>query len=355
MNKFVRFLNKIFIRCACVLLVVPKNRKNTCLLLFYVLVLLALLSTSFYFRYACLYQDLTLGRLIIYILCDVTQTCGCLAVLNILYTYRKTHLWQKLYENVNVLEYNEQQDHAIIIITFFVQIVLYLYKVFMIYLLWYMSISVHNLHFLLLMWLSYFINFIYKTVVYTLLTIIILDIKRKLMVANEQLNSDLISMDVTAIHAYVNQAIKGGKTFNRLFGYQLLIFNFQWFLFFLVILLNIIVIINPEKYDYPVNLLENLNIFACEVILMTFNPCVLAFACDMVATEADTFMVTCYEIEEKFHYSSREYHKLQTLTSIVGNGVLQFTAAKFIEIKRSMMLSLIASATTYFIALVEFY
>ncbi|KAL1489611.1 hypothetical protein ABEB36_013559 [Hypothenemus hampei] len=175
--------------------------------------------------------------------------------------------------------------------------------------------------------------------------------------ANEQLNSDLISIDVTAIHTYVNQAIEGGKTFNRLFGYQLLIFYFQWFMFIMMNHICIKAFIHPEKYGYihHINILEKLILLAFESILIAFNPCAVVFVCDMVAAEADKFMAACYEIEEKFHYSSHEYHELQTLICILANGVLQFTAAKFIEIKRSMMLSLIVSATTYFIALEQYF
>ncbi|KAL1489757.1 hypothetical protein ABEB36_013692 [Hypothenemus hampei] len=290
--------------------------------------------------------------LIIIVLINVTEICGCLAALIILYTYRKIHLWQKLYQNVNILNNDEEQCHTISIVAFFIQILLYFYSLIM----WHwLDEPIDNLLLLILINLSPSLQFIYNAAAHTLLMSIILEIKRKLIMANEQLNSDLISMDVTAIHTYVYQAIEGGKTVNRLFGYQLLIFYFQWFVSLVINLVNILVMINPDKYDYPSNTLENINIFTCDVFLAAFGPCTIAFACDMVATEADNFMVYCYEIEEKFQYSSREYHELQSLTSILGNGVLQFTAAKFIEIKRPMMLSIMASATTYFIALVQFY
>ncbi|KAL1489750.1 hypothetical protein ABEB36_013685 [Hypothenemus hampei] len=88
---------------------------------------------------------------------------------------------------------------------------------------------------------------------------------------------------------------------------------------------------------------------------MLFDPCVLAIVCEMVAKEVDKFIEASYDIEEKFHCSSHEYHELQSLTSLLGNGVLQFTAAKFIEIKRTLILSIMVSSTAYFIALVQFY
>ncbi|KAL1489519.1 hypothetical protein ABEB36_013476 [Hypothenemus hampei] len=323
------------------------------------MVVLVLFSIAFYYRNRNLYQDLTLGIVITYILSNFTQTCGCLVVLITLYTCRKTHLWQKLYKNVNILDNDEQQCHIIITAALFVQILLYFYKTFMADFLRFThdSIDVIDLHLLILVRLSYFIHFFYKAVICSFSTIIILEIKRKLSVANEQLNLNLMNIDVTAIHTYIYQAIEGGKTFNRLFGYRLLIFYFQWFLFIVMNLVYIITIANPKKYTYiyHANTLENLIYFVCDIIIIAFGPFAIVFACDMVAKEVDKFIAACYEIEEKFHYTSIEYHELQSLTSILGNGVVQFTAAKFIEIKRTMMLSLMTSAITYFIALVEFY
>ncbi|KAL1489754.1 hypothetical protein ABEB36_013689 [Hypothenemus hampei] len=353
MNKLVRFLNKTFILCVRVLLIAPKKKKNTCLLLIYALVILVLFLISFYFRFINTYHDLPLGMIIMIVIVDVIEICGCLDILIILYTYRKTHLWQKFYQNVNILNNDEQQCHTIIIAALFFQILLYFYTTIMWQLLF--EHDRNNVLLAILRTLTPALQFIYKAVVHTLLTIMILEIKRKLIMAGEQLHSDLVSMDVTVIHTYVYQAIEGGNIFNYLFGYYLLIFYFQWFLFVVINLINVIVIINPEKYDYPANILDNINMFTCNLFLAMFGPCTIACLCDMVAAEADKFVESCYEIEEEFHYNSREYHQLQSLTSILGNEVLQFTAAKFIEIKMSMMLTIMASATTYFLALVQFF
>ncbi|KAL1509186.1 hypothetical protein ABEB36_003962 [Hypothenemus hampei] len=75
----------------------------------------------------------------------------------------------------------------------------------------------------------------------------------------------------------------------------------------------------------------------------------------MIGAEVDKLMVNCYAVQENFHYYSREHKELQSFALILGSGVLQFTAANFMEIKRSTILSITAAATTYFVALVQFY
>ncbi|KAL1509182.1 hypothetical protein ABEB36_003958 [Hypothenemus hampei] len=89
-------------------------------------------------------------------------------------------------------------------------------------------------------------------------------------------------------------------------------------------------------------------------ILIMFGPCAVAFACSMVGAEVDKLLADCYETQENFHYSSYEYKELQTVILILGSRVLQFTAANFMEIKRSTFLSIMAAVTTYFVALVQF-
>ncbi|KAL1512900.1 hypothetical protein ABEB36_002404 [Hypothenemus hampei] len=350
MNKFIRYLNKTYIKCLRVLLITPKNQKKTCLLLVYAVVIVVLFTTSICLRYEYNYKNFGQEILIMYGLYGVADLCECLAVLIILYTYRKTHLWQRLYKNINVLD--EQECHATLIVAFFVQVLLIFYAIID----WNIRFtSLPEIFFVILTAMSSSVLFIYHLAVHTLYMSIVLEIKQKLIIAKEQLNSDLITMDVTDMYDSIYQAIEGGKIFNRLFGYQLLIFYFQWFVFSLNGLLNIVLMMNPEKYNYPSNMLENISLFICDVGLITFGLCAIAFVCDMVATEADKLMAACYAAQEKFHYNSREYQELQSLGSILGSGVLKFTAAKFVEIKRSTILSIMAAATTYFIAIVQFY
>ncbi|CAG9771537.1 unnamed protein product [Ceutorhynchus assimilis] len=75
----------------------------------------------------------------------------------------------------------------------------------------------------------------------------------------------------------------------------------------------------------------------------------------MVKAEADQLSSTCYGLQEKFEHGSHEYQELNSFSRYIVNVGIRFTAADFFEIKRSILLSVIATSTTYFIALVQFY
>ncbi|KAL1509181.1 hypothetical protein ABEB36_003957 [Hypothenemus hampei] len=352
MNKFVRYLHKIFIKCLRVLLIMPKNQKKTCFSIIYGAMIVVIYITARSFRYKYNYKRSNMGTLILYSFEEVEELCGCLTVLVILHSYRQTHLWQNLYKNDIILDDEDQRCHTFIIIAFFLQILLYLYAIILTN--W--RIKKHKNLITTILWnLSFFIRFIYIVAVQTLYMNIILEIRQKLIKANKQLNSNIVTINVTTIHTYLNQAIEGGKIFNRLFGYQILIFYFQFLLFLINVLLNIILFIDPEKYIHFSGLFENISMFICNFILVMFGPCAVAFACSMVATEVDKLIVNCYDVQENFHYYSREHKELHSFALILGSGVLQLTAANFMEIKLSTLLSIMAAATTYFVALVQFF
>jgi len=86
-----------------------------------------------------------------------------------------------------------------------------------------------------------------------------------------------------------------------------------------------------------------------------FGPCAIAFACDAVSEKVDKLLAICLEGQEKFDYRSTEYQELQSLSAYIGSNVIRFTAANFVEIKKSTLISIVTTATTYFIALVQFY
>ncbi|KAL1512906.1 hypothetical protein ABEB36_002409 [Hypothenemus hampei] len=266
MNKFVRYLNKTFIKCLRLLLITPKNQKKTCLLLVYAVVIVVLFTTSIYFRYEYDIERKSLGIIIIYSLHGVKELFACLTVLITLYTYRKVHIWQSLYKNVNIL--NEQQCHTILVFAFFVEVFLHFYSVILWNVLFRRSVNLF-LSFLLVS--SVTIHFFYNATLHTLLTSIILEMKRKLVIVNEHINSDFITMDVTDMYAFIYQAIEAGKIFNCLFGYQLLTFYFQWFVFLVINLLNTVVIINSEKYFIPSKLFEGVSIVTSNLIVTTVS------------------------------------------------------------------------------------
>lgn len=77
--------------------------------------------------------------------------------------------------------------------------------------------------------------------------------------------------------------------------------------------------------------------------------------CDSITDEVDKLLATCLEVQEQFDYHSKEYQELQSLSAYIGKDLIQFTAANFAEIKKTTLLSIITTATTYFIAFVQFY
>ncbi|CAG9771410.1 unnamed protein product [Ceutorhynchus assimilis] len=90
------------------------------------------------------------------------------------------------------------------------------------------------------------------------------------------------------------------------------------------------------------------------ILLLNVGPCALALTCGMVTAEADKLRSTCYELQDKFDYRSHEYQVLDSFGIYIASTGIRFTAADFFEIKRSTILSVIATSATYFIALVQF-
>lgn len=76
--------------------------------------------------------------------------------------------------------------------------------------------------------------------------------------------------------------------------------------------------------------------------------------CKGVTKRVDCIITTCYQLEDKFSQGSYEYKELQALWIYISDNRLTFTAVNFFQIKPSVLLGIIASATTYFIALIQF-
>ncbi|CAG9771409.1 unnamed protein product [Ceutorhynchus assimilis] len=90
-------------------------------------------------------------------------------------------------------------------------------------------------------------------------------------------------------------------------------------------------------------------------MVVIVGPCAIAFTCDMVTAETNKLLSACYELQEKFDYRSKEYQKLHSFGLYIASTGIRLTAADFFEINLSTLLPVIATSTTYFIALVQFY
>ncbi|ENN73773.1 hypothetical protein D910_11830 [Dendroctonus ponderosae] len=145
--------------------------------------------------------------------------------------------------------------------------------------------------------------------------------------------------------------------FNRIFGYQLLATFGQWILFILEVGIQSDIILNPEKFNAHFE--SPISVFfvslSGRIAATAFGPCSIAFACDLVTLETEKLLNSCYQLQEEFDCKSHEYQQLQSFGSYISNNGIRFTAAEFFEIKRSTILSVIATSTTYFVALVQFF
>lgn len=74
----------------------------------------------------------------------------------------------------------------------------------------------------------------------------------------------------------------------------------------------------------------------------------------MVTTEKVNFIVSCFQLQQELNCHSPMYQQLQSMASYATSCKFKFVAADYFEIKRSIILSVVATATTYFVALVQF-
>ncbi|XP_023312412.1 gustatory receptor 68a-like [Anoplophora glabripennis] len=80
----------------------------------------------------------------------------------------------------------------------------------------------------------------------------------------------------------------------------------------------------------------------------------IIFCCDSVIRETDRLLTNCYRLELTLPLHSKELEELDILKKIIKNNRPQMTAAGFFEIKRSTLLALLSTTTTYFIVALQF-
>ncbi|KAL1512913.1 hypothetical protein ABEB36_002416 [Hypothenemus hampei] len=213
--------------------------------------------------------------------------------------------------------------------------------------------GIRNLWLPIVYFMTSVIQNLYMTVQLIFMIIVVLEIGNKVIETRKYLKSR--PEDIVRHKKSFSIVYEGMENFGELYGYQFLTMTCVFIISFLALLMFLIEVVKPLGMLTSPEHIEAVIVMGIVVTLSSFGPCALAFACDMVATEADKLMAACYAAQEKFNFNSREYQELQSLGSILGSGVLKFTAAKFVEIKRSTILSIMAAATTYFIAIVQFY
>lgn len=78
------------------------------------------------------------------------------------------------------------------------------------------------------------------------------------------------------------------------------------------------------------------------------------FCCDSVLGEADELLTNCYKLEQSLPLLSKELKELNSLKKLIMDNSPKLTAAGFFEIRRSTLLSLLGTTTTYFIVALQF-
>ncbi|XP_076257171.1 uncharacterized protein LOC143194345 isoform X3 [Rhynchophorus ferrugineus] len=167
---------------------------------------------------------------------------------------------------------------------------------------------------------------------------------------------ELNFMNVRQARRYYFHSIVATRYFNKIFGYQIAINYAHWLILFEAVCFNIAERSNPGKFQ--TDFLMGWKVIFLICLFLVFNLLNLfsvVISCDNTTSESLKLMDRCYELQEKFDRSTFEYQELQALAFYAAHNQLRFTAADLFEIRRSSMLALIATSTTYFIALVQFY
>ncbi|KAJ8947991.1 hypothetical protein NQ314_008507 [Rhamnusium bicolor] len=85
-----------------------------------------------------------------------------------------------------------------------------------------------------------------------------------------------------------------------------------------------------------------------------FWPIVIIFCCDMVINESSKLITMCYKLEQNLPFFSEERQELESLRNQAIVKCPNFTAAGLISIKRSTLLAILGTTTTYFIVIIQF-
>ncbi|XP_023311596.1 uncharacterized protein LOC111692101 [Anoplophora glabripennis] len=85
-----------------------------------------------------------------------------------------------------------------------------------------------------------------------------------------------------------------------------------------------------------------------------FGPVSIVFCCEATSHEAVKLLKVCYNLQEAYSLLPKERDELNRLQDLIQNKNPTFMAANFFEIKRSLLLSLISTTTTYMIVILQF-
>ncbi|KAJ8918010.1 hypothetical protein NQ315_011463 [Exocentrus adspersus] len=138
---------------------------------------------------------------------------------------------------------------------------------------------------------------------------------------------------------------------NKAFGWPLLfiIFHFGLVILGALIAAAMFKLTQEDKMEADVAVLNVLYLLQSGVWLTA-----IIFCCDSVVREAEELLTNCYKLEQTLPLLSKELEELESLKRLIKNKTPKLTAAGFFEIRRSTLLSLLSTTTTYFIVALQF-
>lgn len=81
----------------------------------------------------------------------------------------------------------------------------------------------------------------------------------------------------------------------------------------------------------------------------------IIISCDIASAEAQDTVNICYEIQENCPAVSTEREEFFTLITIAKNEEVQFTAADFFQVNRSIFFDILNVTVMYIIIVIQFY
>ncbi|EFA07608.1 gustatory receptor 111 [Tribolium castaneum] len=198
------------------------------------------------------------------------------------------------------------------------------------------------------LWASPTCDLMYEFQIFTFLMSLLQSIKRRYVLLNEKVEAIKTSpkmrhelQKLAQVYRILGETI---ETWNKLFGYQILLITFQSGL-------NVVSCIN-----FPLGVLDRGN-FDIEIALCNGIFLLLTLSCfiwmvmviDSTTREAETFITLCYKLQE-----NNEIDAFGKITIYAQHFTRNFTAVGFFRIRKNIIFSIIGNAATYLIIAIQF-
>ncbi|KAJ3647913.1 hypothetical protein Zmor_019762 [Zophobas morio] len=194
----------------------------------------------------------------------------------------------------------------------------------------------------------------YETVVIFLINVINDIIKRRYRLLNtklvEVLRGSKVIQELENVAECYQILGETATSFNRIFGYQMLIIVFHCGVE-VIHCLNLGFVTNSAKETVPY-FAYVCNMYALGVV--SYNFLLLVLPLDSTTREAKKFMQICYKAQRLFHIDSKELKAVINLTNYSEHFVPEFCAAGFFKINKTLIFSLLGHVAACYIIIIQF-